>query len=87
MGKLLAPVKDLIGTLYDFLFDAAQKVWSLAKPVILIGLLIDLISGQLGWISQILEFYHKTLTYTAAAPWFVLVVFGVVALGFFSRKD
>lgn len=86
MGKIFEPIKDLFGAVYDLLFDAAQKVWSLAKPVILIGLAIDLISGKLGWISQILEFYRQMLDYTAGASWMVLVFAALVVLGYFSKR-
>lgn len=86
MGNLFAPVKDLVGGIYDVLFDAASKVWSLAKPVILIGLAVDLISGKLGWIGTILEYYRRTLEYTAGTSWLVLVIGGMIVLTWFTKR-
>jgi len=85
MGNIFQPVKDLVGHLYDVFFDAAQKVWSLAKPVILIGLTIDFVTGKLGWISQILEYYRQALTYTSGASWFLLLVVALLVLNFFKK--
>ena len=86
MEKLFAPIKDLVGGVYGVLYDAATKVWSLAKPVILIGLLFDLVTGKLGWISNILELYRQTLTYTAGTSWLVLTILGCLALTWFTKK-
>lgn len=86
MGNLFAPVKDLIGGIYDVLFDAASKVWNLAKPVILIGLAVDLVTGKLGWIGTILEYYRRTLEYTAGTSWLVLVIAGMLALSWFAKR-
>ncbi len=80
MEKLLAPIKDLIGSLYDLLFDAAQKVWSLAKPIFLIGVVFDLVTGKLGWINQLLEIYRQVLSTTSGASWLVVVVVALLAL-------
>lgn len=87
MGNLFAPVKDLVGGVYDVLFDAASKVWNLAKPVILIGLAVDLVTGKLGWIGTILEYYRRTLEYTAGTSWLVLVIGGMIALTWFAKKS
>ena len=86
MGNLFAPVKDLVGSLYDFLYDAAGKVWNLAKPIIMIGLLVDLVTAKLGWISMILGFFHQALNVIASASWIALLFFGVVVLAYFSRN-
>ncbi|MBI4125699.1 MAG: hypothetical protein HY466_07210 [Deltaproteobacteria bacterium] len=86
MEKLFAPLKDLVGAVYGLLYDAATKVWNLAKPVIMIGLLIDLVTAKLGWITHILEYYRRTLEYTGGTHWLVLIIGGLVALAFFSKK-
>lgn len=86
MGNMFAPVKDLVGSLYEFLFDAAGKVWNLAKPIVMIGLLIDLITAKFGWISMMLGFFHQTLDVIATASWITLVFCGIVLLAFFSRN-
>lgn len=80
MGKFLEPVKELVGSLYDLLFDAAQKVWSLVKPVFLIGLAFDLVTGKLGWINQILGVYRQVITDTSGASWLVLIVLAILFL-------
>jgi len=84
MGKLFAPIKDLVGAVYDVLFDAATKVWSLLKPVVLIGLLFDLVTGQLGWITNILTYYDKLLTFTGGAHWLIILVIGLLAVNWFA---
>lgn len=86
MSNLFAPIKDLLGSCFDFLSDAAQKVWSLAKPVILIGLLIDLVSAKLGWITQILDVYRRILEATAGTSWVVLLLLAFVVVSFFQRR-
>lgn len=86
MENLFAPIKNLVGAVYDVIYDAAQKVWSLIKPVILIGLALDLVTGKLGWIATILEYYRRTLEYTAGTSWLVLVIGGLVVLTFFTRR-
>lgn len=86
MDKLFAPLKDLIGSVYDFLYDAATKVWSLAKPIVFIGLLFDLITGKFGWIQSILGIYRQFLSYTSGTHWLVLVLLTVVVVSFFSSK-
>ncbi len=86
MGNLFTPVKDLVGGVYDVLFDAATKVWSLVKPILLIGLAVDLVTGKLNWITTILEYYRRTLEYTAGTSWLVLVIGGMIALTWFTRK-
>lgn len=86
MANLFTPVKDLVGGIYDVLFDAASKVWSLVKPVILIGLAVDLVTGKLGWIGTILEYYRRTLEYTAGTSWLVLVIGGMVVLTWFAKR-
>lgn len=86
MANLFTPVKDLVDSIYDVLFDAASKVWSLAKPVILIGLAVDLVTGKLGWIGTILEYYRRTLEYTAGTSWLVLVIGGMVVLTWFTKR-
>lgn len=86
MGKIFEPVKDLIGSVYDLLYDAATKVWSLVKPVILIGLLVDLVTGKLGFISQMLEFYRQTLNYTAGTSWLVLIIGGLIVMTWFTKR-
>lgn len=86
MGNLFAPVKDLVDGIYDVLFDAASKVWNLVKPVILIGLAVDLVTGKLGWIGTILEYYRRTLEYTAGTSWLVLVIGGMLMLSWFTKR-
>ena len=86
MEKVFSPVTDLIGSLYDLLFDAATKVWSLAKPVVMIGLLFDLITGHLGWISQILGHYRDFMLFTSQASTLVLIVVAVVTLAFVAKR-
>lgn len=86
MEKLFMPIKDLIDSLYGVLYDAAEKVWNLAKPVVFIGLLYDLVSGKLGWINSILEYYRQTLSYTSGSHWLVLCFVGLIALSFFAKK-
>lgn len=86
MEKLFAPIKDLVGAVYDIVYDAATKVWNLAKPVILIGLLIDLVTHKLGWVDTILEYYRRTLDYTGGTHWLVLIIGGMVLLAWFSKK-
>ena len=86
MDKLFAPIKDLVGGVYGVLYDAACKVWSLAKPVILIGLVVDLVTGKLGWIGSIMEYYRQFLNYTSGTSWMVLLIAGVILFGFFSKK-
>ena len=86
MGNLFTPVKDLVGSIYDVLFDAAAKVWSLVKPILLIGLAIDLVTGKLGWIGTILEYYRRTLEYTAGTSWLVLVIGGLVMLSWCTKN-
>jgi len=85
MERLFQPVKDLVAAIYDVIYDAAGKVWNLVKPVVLIGLVVDLVTGQLGWIGQILEYYRLALSYTTGASWLVLVIFAVLFLHFFRR--
>lgn len=80
MGKLFEPVHDLISSLYDLLHDAADKVWSLAKPIAMIGLLFDLLTGKLGWIGSILDFYKQFLGHTSGTSWLVLVILGLLVL-------
>ena len=86
MKQLFSPLTELIGSLYDFLYDAAQKVLSLAKPVVVVGLLIDVITGKLGWIDHILEVYHRTLGYTSSASMLVVLFLGLVAVAMFMPK-
>ena len=86
MEKVFAPIKDLVGAVYGVLYDAAQKVWTLAKPIVLIGLLFDLVTGELGWIGSILDYYRQFLNYTSGTSWLVLVIAGFLVLGFFARK-
>lgn len=86
MGNLFSPVKDLVGSVYDLIYDAAQKVWSLVKPILLIGLAIDLVTAKLGWIHTILEYYHRTLDYTAGTSWLVLVIGGMLVLTWFTKR-
>lgn len=86
MGNLFTPVKDLVGSIFDVLYDAAQKVWSLAKPVILVGLTVDLVTGKLGWIGTILEYYRRTLEYTAGTSWLVLIIGGLLAMTWFAKR-
>lgn len=86
MSTLFTPVKDLVGNIYDLLFDAAQKVWSLVKPVLFIGLTLDLVTGKLGWIGTILDYYRRTLEYTAGTSWLVLVIGGMLALAYFAKR-
>ena len=86
MGNLFTPVKDLVGSIYDVLFDAATKVWSLVKPVVLIGLTVDLVTGKLGWITTILEYYRRTLEYTAGTSWLVLIIGGLLVMSWFAKK-
>lgn len=85
MEKLFSPIKDLIGGLYDVMYDAAQKVWSLAKPIFLIGVTVDLVTGKLGWINSMLEYYHQTLNYTSGTHWLVMVIGGLFLLSFFGK--
>lgn len=80
MERLLSPIKDLIGSLYDLLFDAAQKVWSLVKPIFLIGIVFDLVTGKLGWINQLLGVYQQVLTSTSGASWLVVFLVALLAL-------
>lgn len=86
MEKLFAPIKDLVGSVYDVIYDAATKVWSLIKPIVLIGLVVDLVTAKLGWIATILEFYRRILDYTGGTHWLVLIIGGLVALAWFSKK-
>ncbi|MBI4126586.1 MAG: hypothetical protein HY465_03750, partial [Deltaproteobacteria bacterium] len=65
MMKAFDPVKDLVGSLYDVLFDAANKVWNLVKPILLIGLVFDLVTGKLGWINQLMGYYQQLMQYTS----------------------
>lgn len=81
MDKLFKPLQDLISSLYDLLFDAAQKVWSLFQPVALVGLLFDLLTGKLGWIDSILGFYHQFLSHTTGANWWVLLLVALLVFG------
>lgn len=85
MSKFFEPVKDLVASLYDVFHDAAEKVWSLAKPVLLIGLAIDFVSAKLGWITQILEYYRQGLAYTSDASHFVLILGALMLLYFFKK--
>ncbi|OGQ05312.1 MAG: hypothetical protein A2W61_03375 [Deltaproteobacteria bacterium RIFCSPLOWO2_01_44_7] len=85
MVKFFEPVKDLVAGLYDVFHDAAEKAWSLAKPVLFVGLAIDLVSGKLGWITQILEYYRQGLAYTAGASHFVLILGALMVLYFFKK--
>jgi cobalamin biosynthesis protein CobD/CbiB len=85
MERLFEPIKDLIGALYDLLIDAAEKVWNVAKPVVMIGLLIDLVSGQLGWINQILGYYHQAISYTSGASWLLAILGFLLILHFFKK--
>ena len=87
MGNLFTPVKDLVGSIYDVLFDAATKVWSLVKPVVLIDLTVDLVTGKLGWITTILEYYRRTLEYTAGTSWLVLIIGGLLVMSWFAKKS
>ena len=80
MGKLFQPLQDLVGSLYDLLHDAADKVWGLAKPIAMIGLLFDLLTGKLGWISSIMEVYKTFLQHTSGTSWLVLVLAALVVL-------
>jgi flagellar biosynthesis protein FliR len=86
MKTLLAPLSDLIASLYDFLIDAADKVLSLAKPVITVGLLIDVVTGKLGWIDHILDLYNKTLSHTSSASMIVVIIVGLILLGYLTKK-
>lgn len=86
MGKIFEPIKDLFGAVYDLVFDSLQKVLSLAKPVLTVGLLFDLVTGKLGWISQILEVYQRVLSYTAGASWLVVAALVLIAIGYFQQK-
>lgn len=79
MGKIFQPLQDLVGGCYDFCYDAACKVWNLAKPLALIGLLFDLMTGKLGWIDHILVNYRAILQHTSGTHWLVLVL-GVLVL-------
>lgn len=71
---IFVPVRGLINTLYDLLMDASQKVWKLAKPIVMIGLLFDLISGKLGWINTMLGYYRTFMHDTSGASWVVLAL-------------
>jgi len=85
MEKLFTPVKDLIGSIYDVVYDAAQKVWSLVKPLFLIGVTFDLVTGKLGWVNSLLEYYHQTLNYTSGTNWLVLIIGGLFLLAFCTK--
>lgn len=86
MGKFFEPIKDLFGAVYDLIYDAATKVWALAKPILLVGLVFDLVTARLGWISQILDVYHRLLEYTAGASWVVVVAIALVFVSLFYKK-
>ena len=86
MEKIFEPIKDLIGSVYNLLFDAATKVWSLVKPIFLIGLVVDLVTGKLGWITQILEFYRQAISYTATASWWLVLVMALLLFHFFRKQ-
>ena len=79
-------VKDLVGSLYDVLYDAANKVWSLAKPVLFVGLVVDLVSGKLGWIGQIVGYYKQIVDYTSGASTLVVVIIGLVVLSWANKN-
>jgi len=80
MGKLFQPLQDLIGSVYDLLHDAADKVLALAKPIAMIGLLVDLLTGKLGWIDNILSYYRAALNYTSGTSWLVLILAALLLL-------
>ncbi|MDO8462343.1 MAG: hypothetical protein Q7S98_05740 [Deltaproteobacteria bacterium] len=80
MGKIFQPLQDLIGSVYDLLHDAAEKVWSLAKPIAMIGLLVDFLTGKLGWISSMLGYYKQFLADTSGTSWLVLVLAVLLAM-------
>jgi hypothetical protein len=84
LEPIFQPVKVLIGTVYDVLFDAAQKVWKLAKPVAMIGLLVDLLTGKLGWIQTMLGYYRTFMHDTSGSSWIVLVLAAVLVLTYMS---
>lgn len=80
MEKLFAPITDLVGSLHGMLLDAAQKIWSLVKPIFMIGIVFDLVSGRLGWIDQLLGTYNQLLAATSGASWLVVVVGALILL-------
>jgi hypothetical protein len=85
-NSLFAPVRDLVGGLYDLLMDSATKVWALAKPVAMIGLLFDLLTSRLGWIDSILAYYHRFMHDTSGASSLVLVLGTVLVLTYFAKS-
>ena len=86
MKALFTPLIDLVSSLYNFLSDMAKKAMDLAKPVVVLGLLIDLVSGKLGWIDHILAVYRKTLEFTAEAPVLIVVIVAIIILAFIAKK-
>lgn len=86
LEPIFSPIKELIAHVYDLLFDAANKVWKLAKPVAMIGLLLDFLTGKLGWITTIMNYYRQFMHDTSGASWIVLVVFAMLALTYLTKK-
>ena len=82
LEPLFEPLKILMNTVYDVLMDAAQKVWRLAKPVAMIGLLIDLLTAKLGWIHTIIGYYNEFMRATSGTSWLVLLLVTVLILSF-----
>lgn len=84
--SVFAPVKDLVKGLYDLVMDAATKVWSLAKPIVLIGLLFDLVTAKIGWISNILVYYRQFMHDTSGSAPLVLILGTVLVLTYFAKS-
>ncbi len=84
LEPIFQPVRAMVATLYDVLFDAAQKVWKLARPVAMIGLLFDLLTGKLGWINTMLGYYRQFMHDTSGASWIVLALGTLLILTYFS---
>ncbi len=79
-------VKGLVGNVYDVLYDAAEKVWSLVKPIFLIGIVFDLVTNKLGWINQIVMLYKDVVAYTSTGSTLVVVIIGLLAVIWTAKK-
>ncbi len=81
---IFMPIKGLVAMIYEVLHDAAHKVWDLARPIAMVGLLFDLLTGKLGWISVMLGYYKQFMQDTSGTSSMVLVLGSVLILTYMS---
>lgn len=86
MERAFAPAKDLVGSVYELLHDAAQKAWSLARPVFFVGLLVDFVTARLGWIDTVMRYYRDFISATSGGSTLVVVLLAILAYTYLGHR-